>query len=195
MSTPDTITHYINGAAVDTDSGRYADVYNPALGEPVARVALGTVAEVDAAGHAAADARAGAVPLPATVPAVHRRIRDHAHARTRQDLRRRAGRSRARHRDDRIRGRHSAVAERRIHRPDFARHRRVVDAPGTWRRRRHHAVQLPGDGADVDVPGRYRLRQYLHPEAVRTRSVAVAAARAPVEGSRSAGRRVQRHPG
>jgi len=56
MSTPDTITHYINGAAVDTDSGRYADVYNPALGEPVARVALGTVAEVDAAVQAAADA-------------------------------------------------------------------------------------------------------------------------------------------
>ena len=56
MSTPDTITHYINGAVVDTDSGRYADVYNPALGEPVARVALGTVAEVDAAVQAAADA-------------------------------------------------------------------------------------------------------------------------------------------
>src|SRR5471030_952458 len=56
MSTPDTITHYINGAAVDTDSGRYADVYNPALGEPVARVALGTVAEVDAAVQAAAAA-------------------------------------------------------------------------------------------------------------------------------------------
>src|SRR5476649_1525266 len=53
MSTPDTITHYINGAVVDTDSGRYADVYNPALGEPVAHVALGTVAEVDAAVQAA----------------------------------------------------------------------------------------------------------------------------------------------
>ncbi|TFW13743.1 CoA-acylating methylmalonate-semialdehyde dehydrogenase [Massilia arenosa] len=49
----ETITHYINGAALDTSSGRYADVYNPALGEPVARVALGTAEEVNAAVAAA----------------------------------------------------------------------------------------------------------------------------------------------
>jgi malonate-semialdehyde dehydrogenase (acetylating)/methylmalonate-semialdehyde dehydrogenase len=45
----DTITHYINGASVNMQSGRHADVFNPALGEPVARVALGTTEEVDAA--------------------------------------------------------------------------------------------------------------------------------------------------
>jgi malonate-semialdehyde dehydrogenase (acetylating) / methylmalonate-semialdehyde dehydrogenase len=56
MSDLDTITHFINGAKVDTASGRYADVFNPALGEPVARVALGTSAEVDAAVAAAAAA-------------------------------------------------------------------------------------------------------------------------------------------
>jgi malonate-semialdehyde dehydrogenase (acetylating)/methylmalonate-semialdehyde dehydrogenase len=49
----DTITHYIGGSTVDTHSGRYADVFNPALGEPVARVALGTAEEVDAAVRAA----------------------------------------------------------------------------------------------------------------------------------------------
>jgi malonate-semialdehyde dehydrogenase (acetylating)/methylmalonate-semialdehyde dehydrogenase len=62
----DTITHFINGARVDTRSGRYADVYNPALGEPVARVALGTAAEVDAAvqaAHAAFPAWADTPPL------------------------------------------------------------------------------------------------------------------------------------
>ncbi|WP_332851419.1 CoA-acylating methylmalonate-semialdehyde dehydrogenase [Duganella sp. S19_KUP01_CR8] len=53
MSNLDTITHYINGVKVDTQSGRYADVFNPALGEPVARVALGTTEEVDAAVRAA----------------------------------------------------------------------------------------------------------------------------------------------
>ena len=53
MSNLDTITHFINGAKVDTQSGRYADVFNPALGEPVARVALGTVEEVDVAVRAA----------------------------------------------------------------------------------------------------------------------------------------------
>ena len=49
----DTITHYINGVKTDTVSGRYADVFNPALGEPVAKVALGTAEEVDAAVQAA----------------------------------------------------------------------------------------------------------------------------------------------
>ena len=49
----DTITHFINGAKQDTASGRYADVFNPALGEPVARVALANVEEVDAAVRAA----------------------------------------------------------------------------------------------------------------------------------------------
>ncbi|GGX84493.1 CoA-acylating methylmalonate-semialdehyde dehydrogenase [Massilia dura] len=66
MSDIDTITHYINGAKADTRSGRYADVYNPALGEPVARVALGTVEEVDAAvqaAHAAFPAWADTPPL------------------------------------------------------------------------------------------------------------------------------------
>ena len=52
----DTITHYINGVTVDTQSGRHADVFNPALGEPVARVALGTAEEVDAAVRAAEQA-------------------------------------------------------------------------------------------------------------------------------------------
>jgi malonate-semialdehyde dehydrogenase (acetylating)/methylmalonate-semialdehyde dehydrogenase len=49
----DTITHFIDGKPVDTGSGRYGDVYNPALGVPVARVALGTAEEVDTAVRAA----------------------------------------------------------------------------------------------------------------------------------------------
>ncbi|WP_373990755.1 CoA-acylating methylmalonate-semialdehyde dehydrogenase [Duganella sp. BuS-21] len=52
----DTITHYINGVNVDTQSGRHADVFNPALGEPVAKVALGTAEDVDAAVRAAEQA-------------------------------------------------------------------------------------------------------------------------------------------
>jgi malonate-semialdehyde dehydrogenase (acetylating)/methylmalonate-semialdehyde dehydrogenase len=49
----DTISHYINGAVVETTSGRYADVFNPALGEPCAQVALGTADEVNDAVAAA----------------------------------------------------------------------------------------------------------------------------------------------
>jgi malonate-semialdehyde dehydrogenase (acetylating)/methylmalonate-semialdehyde dehydrogenase len=56
MSDLDTITHFIGGHKVDTASGRYADVFNPALGEPCARVALGTAAEVDSAVAAASAA-------------------------------------------------------------------------------------------------------------------------------------------
>ncbi|WP_016833814.1 CoA-acylating methylmalonate-semialdehyde dehydrogenase [Herbaspirillum lusitanum] len=41
------IAHYIGGQRVDTRSGRYADVFNPALGVAVARVALGTAEEVN----------------------------------------------------------------------------------------------------------------------------------------------------
>ncbi|GAB3397216.1 CoA-acylating methylmalonate-semialdehyde dehydrogenase [Massilia agilis] len=51
-----TITHYINGRAVDTTGGRYAEVFNPAVGEPCARVALATTEEVDSAVAAAAAA-------------------------------------------------------------------------------------------------------------------------------------------
>jgi malonate-semialdehyde dehydrogenase (acetylating)/methylmalonate-semialdehyde dehydrogenase len=56
MTNLTTLGHFINGKIVDTDSGRYANVFNPALGEPVARVALGTAAEVDVAVAAAAAA-------------------------------------------------------------------------------------------------------------------------------------------
>jgi malonate-semialdehyde dehydrogenase (acetylating)/methylmalonate-semialdehyde dehydrogenase len=48
------ITHYINGRQVD--SARHADVFNPALGEPCAHVALGTADDVNAAVAAAAAA-------------------------------------------------------------------------------------------------------------------------------------------
>ncbi len=56
MSNLDTITHFINGQLVDTASGRYADVFNPAVGEPCARVALGTADDINAAVAAAAAA-------------------------------------------------------------------------------------------------------------------------------------------
>lgn len=56
MTSFNTITHYINGQHIDTQSGRYADVYNPALGEPVARVALGTAEDVSSAVAAASAA-------------------------------------------------------------------------------------------------------------------------------------------
>ena len=95
---------------------------------------------------------------------------DH-HRGARQGLLRRAGRDHPRPRSRRIRLRHPASGEGRVHRAGRARHRRLVDAPAARGLRRHHAVQFPGDGAAVDVPDRARLRQLLHPEAVRERPV------------------------
>jgi malonate-semialdehyde dehydrogenase (acetylating)/methylmalonate-semialdehyde dehydrogenase len=56
MTTLETISHFINGAVVETTSGRFADVFNPAVGEPCAQVALGTTGEVNDAVAAAAAA-------------------------------------------------------------------------------------------------------------------------------------------
>jgi malonate-semialdehyde dehydrogenase (acetylating)/methylmalonate-semialdehyde dehydrogenase len=57
MTGPDTIiSHFINGRQVDAPNGRYADVFNPALGEPCARVALGSAEDVNAAVAAASAA-------------------------------------------------------------------------------------------------------------------------------------------
>jgi malonate-semialdehyde dehydrogenase (acetylating)/methylmalonate-semialdehyde dehydrogenase len=47
------LTHVINGKPVDGTSGRFGDVFNPALGSVSARVPLASVAEVDAAVAAA----------------------------------------------------------------------------------------------------------------------------------------------
>jgi malonate-semialdehyde dehydrogenase (acetylating)/methylmalonate-semialdehyde dehydrogenase len=47
------IGHFIGGQVVDTAGDRYADVFNPALGEPCARVTMASVDEVNAAVFAA----------------------------------------------------------------------------------------------------------------------------------------------
>jgi malonate-semialdehyde dehydrogenase (acetylating)/methylmalonate-semialdehyde dehydrogenase len=53
MTTIETITHYINGEGVEGGGARFADVYNPALGAPCARVALASEEDVNAAVAAA----------------------------------------------------------------------------------------------------------------------------------------------
>ena len=47
----------------------------------------------------------------------------------------------------------------------------LLDPPARRRGRRHHAVQLPGHGPHVDVPGGHRVRQRVHPQAQRARPV------------------------
>ena len=45
--------------------------------------------------------------------------------------------------------------------------RRRLDPAAARRGRGHHPVQLPGHGADVDVPAGHRVRQHLRPQAQR----------------------------
>ena len=109
--------------------------------------------------------------------AEHRPDRRGDLGRARQDPRRRRRRGAARHRGRRFRLRHPASPEGRVLPPRRPGDRHPFRPPAARRLRRHHAVQLPGDGADVDVSGGDRLRQHLRPEAVgeatRRRSMVV----------------------
>ena len=65
------VQHFIDGKRAEGASGRWSDVFNPATGERVRRVALGGGAEVDAAVQAAAKAFPG---WAATPPLTRARI-------------------------------------------------------------------------------------------------------------------------
>jgi malonate-semialdehyde dehydrogenase (acetylating)/methylmalonate-semialdehyde dehydrogenase len=54
-----TISHFVNGQALEGTSGRFGDVFNPNTGEVQARVQFATDAELDAAVQAAAAAQIG----------------------------------------------------------------------------------------------------------------------------------------
>ncbi|MEE8188572.1 MAG: CoA-acylating methylmalonate-semialdehyde dehydrogenase [Kiloniellales bacterium] len=56
---PDVIQHHINGRVAESKSGRFGDIYNPAIGEVVRRVAFANTAEVRQAVEAARDALPG----------------------------------------------------------------------------------------------------------------------------------------
>ena len=88
----------------------------------------------------------------------------------------------------RVRLRHPAAAQGRVLRPGLDRRRPVLVPPAARRLRRHHAVQLPGDGADVDVPGGDRLRQHVRAQAQRARPLGVDCPRRAVGRGRAARR-------
>ena len=77
--------------------------------------------------------------------------------RARQGALRRARRGDARARGDRVLLRHPDAAEGRVLRAGVDRDRRLLDPAAARRRRRDHAVQLPGDGARCGC-GRRRSR-------------------------------------
>ena len=204
LTTLERLPLWIGGRAVAATTTRYGEVTNPATGEVIRHVPLANAADVDAAVAAATAAlpamarRAGAAPR-AHADALSRpdgnaqegsgatRI-----AGARQDAARRGGLDHARHRSGRVRHRHSASAEGRIQRQRRHRRRQLLAAPAGRRLRGHHAVQFPGDGADVDVSDGARLRQHVHPQAFGARPDDEPAHGGAAQGSGLARRRVQR---
>ncbi len=200
----ETVPLLIGGQWRQGASGRWGDVYNPSTGQVIARVPLcsaeetGRVVEAAAAAlpawarDAGRRAGAGPVPLPRADRAALRRAGGPGHARARQDAAPRPGpRCSAASRWSSSPAASPACSWARRW-PNIAAERRLRDDPASGRRlRRHHAVQLPGDGAAVDVPGRHRLRQHVRPEAVGEGAAVGGAARRAADRGGPAGGRVQ----
>ena len=194
------------GTSSEGDRARTAPVFDPASGEVTGTVVLASSADVGRGGGAVArrlGGLAGHVPhrphphtlrLPRAGRPPPRRPGPSDHRRARQGAGGRPRRGGPGHRGDRVRLRHPPPAEGGVLRGRLQRRGRLLHPPAPRRGGRHHPLQLPGDGPHVDVPGGHRLREHLHPEAVRARPVPLAAHRRPVAGGRPARRRLHRGP-
>ena len=174
------ISHWIDGRLSPGTSGRTAPVYNPATGEQTGRgrprlarprstppspppEAAARVALVLAvAPLRPCCSRSGSCcttrtdELAAIITAEHGKVLSDAHGEIARGLE-----------NVEFAARCPAAAQGRLLRAGGDRRRRLLDPPAARRGRRHHAVQLPGHGAAVDVRQRHRLRQRLHPQAER----------------------------
>ena len=178
-------------------------VFNPSRGEVIAEVPLCTKEHVDEAVESAADA----FPAWRDTPPVERarlffRYRQlveenfdricesvsREHGKTLAEAR---GSALSRHRKHRIRVRHSVVAHGRHARESRARRRLRDDASTARRLRRHHPLQFSGDGADVDVSARTRVRKYVRSQAERESSAHCDLNHRAARKSRLAERRVE----
>ncbi|MEZ5263109.1 MAG: aldehyde dehydrogenase family protein [Acidimicrobiales bacterium] len=200
------IHHLIDGRSTPSTSGRTAPVYNPATGEVQATVGLASIEEVDAAVAAAVAAfpawRATALSRRAEVMFrlrgepidANRKDWPSHQQRARQDGARRAGRGGPRAGE---RGVACGVPHllKGATRGRVGRHRRVPAAPAARRGGRHHPVQLPGHGADVDVRQRPGLRELLRAEAVGEGPVGRTVPGRPAAPGRHTRRCVQRGAG
>ena len=188
------------------DRARTAPVFDPATGEVTGTVVLASAQDVDharrsvtgrlrtMAGHLAHRPDEDPLRLPPAGRPPPRRPGPPDHRRARQGAGGRPGGGGPRHRGDRVRLWHPPPAQGRVLRGRLQRGRRLFGPTAARRGGGRHAVQLPGDGPHVDVPGGHRLRQHVHPQALGAGPVAVVAHRRPVAGGRSARRRLHRGP-
>ena len=194
-----TIDHWIAGKHTEGQGERTSPVFNPATGQQQAELRLAAPADVESAIAAARDAfpdwSQTSISQRTKVMFAFREVvnaRAHElaelitdeHGKVLSDA---LGRGATRPRGRGVRLRHPQPAQGRLLRPGLDRRRHLVLPGAAGRRRRHHAVQLPGDGPDVDVPGRDRLREHLRAQAQRARPLRVDAA-GPSCGRRPASR-------
>ena len=173
--------HFIGGKRVAGNSGRSSEVFQPMDGTLRGRVALASPAELRAAVE---NAKAAQPAWAATNPQRRARVLMkfdeliNQHIDELADiLAREHGKTISDAKGDIQRGvevveivvRRAAPDEGRVHRRRRSRHRHLFDAPAARRRRRDHAVQLPGDDPAVEARAGDRLRQRLHPQAVGAR--------------------------
>ena len=181
LSMTTSIGHYIAGHLVAGTSGRCGVVYNPARGAAAKQVAFATAGEVDAAVTAAATA----FPQWAAQPPLRRaRVLMKFRELLERDIDRLARIVTAEH--GKVLSDAMGEVQRGIEVVEFAtgmpqllkgeysdsvgpRRRQLLDPSAARRRRGHHAVQLPRDGAALDVPDRARVRQHVRAEAVARR--------------------------
>ena len=202
-----TIGHWVGGKPVAGTSGRSGPVFDPARGEQTGRVALASAAEVAdvvkvAAGasargaHRRSSRRAGVMfrlrelidthrdDLAAIVTREHGKVLDDARGEVARGLECVEFACGIPHL---LKGAHSSEVSRGVDVHTVLQPRR--------RRRRHHAVQLPGHGAAVDAGERGRVRERVRAEALGEGSVGLAAAGGAGPASRVPRRRRQRRPG
>ena len=150
-------------AACAGTSGREGPVYDPATGQLARHVDFASVEEVDAAVAAAKAAfpawRATSISKRTDIMfRIRNLVEQHRHELA-AHLTAEHGKVPSDALGEIARGlenlefatRHPAPAQGRLQRAGLDRRRRLPDPPAARRRGRHHAVQLPGHGPDVDV--------------------------------------------
>ena len=179
VATAEVVPQFIAGRWQQSAATSFSAVHNPSTGEVIARTPAGGAAEVDAAVAAAAKAFVSWSITPVTRRAkilldCRQRLQEHfdelcrlictENGKTFEEAR---GDVHPRDRGAGIRVRHPASAHGR--KP--AATRGTLDGETCARTRSgmrgNHAVQLPGHGADVDVPAGDRVRKHLRAQAER----------------------------
>ena len=206
MTTP-VLSLWIAGKDVAASSGRLGDVFDPSTGQVVRRVPLAgreDVARAVAAAEAALPAWRDTAPLRrARILMRYRELLDAQPRRAGAPHRRGAGKTTADAAGSLQRG--IEVVEFAMGVPHLLKGEQAEEvAKGVschsvrqpvGRLRGDQPVQLPGHGADVDVPARHRLWEHLRPEALGAGALHLARAGAALRGGGTAAGSPQRRPG